>query len=155
MLPIRTAPMVLLLVVLAGTGSAWAQEGAVFRTDELSILSAGERHHFRVEVAETPAQRAQGLMWRKQMAPGHGTLFDFKAPGPVVMWMKNTYIALDMLFIGADGRIINIARNTKPHSTDFIASAGPALGVLEVIAGTVKKLGIRAGDRIDHPIFRK
>lgn len=132
-----------------------AQEGAVFRVDRLSVVTGNDRHDFRVEIAETPSQRDQGLMWRRQMLPGTGMLFDFERTEPVVMWMKNTYIPLDMLFITAKGLIINIARDTTPHSTDFISSAGPVLSVLELPAGTVKTLGIRAGDRVEHPIFNK
>ncbi len=92
-------------------------------------------------------------MWRKHLPAGTGMLFDFKMTDQVIMWMKNTYIPLDMLFITKAGQIINIARNTKPHSTDFIPSAGPVRAVLELPAGTARKLAIRAGDTVIHPMF--
>lgn len=142
-----------LISLAAGAGDAAAQDGAPFRIDELHIETAGARHRVLVEVAETPAQRGQGLMWRRDLAPGTGMLFDFKTVDNVIMWMKNTYVALDMLFIAADGRIIKIARDTTPLSTALIASGGPVLGVLELRAGAARQLGIRAGDRVSHPLF--
>jgi uncharacterized membrane protein (UPF0127 family) len=80
-------------------------------------------------------------------------LFDFSPEQQVSMWMKNTYIPLDMIFIRADGRILRIAENTEPESTKIIPSGGLAKGVLEVIAGTAKKYGIQPGDRVAHPLF--
>ena len=153
---IRWSPLAVLLAALALADSpVLGQDGAVFRQDRLRVVTATQAHEFQVEIAETRLQRAQGLMWRRQLAPDAGMLFDFGNPGPVVMWMKNTYIPLDMMFVMADGTILNIARDTTPHSTDYIASAGPVVGVLEVAAGTVRKLGIRAGDKIDHPLFKR
>jgi uncharacterized protein len=80
-------------------------------------------------------------------------LFDFTPEQEVSMWMKNTYISLDMIFIRADGRILRIAENTEPLSTKIIPSRGLAKGVLEVIAGTAQKYGIAPGDRVAHPLF--
>ena len=83
-------------------------------------------------------------MYRKELPDGKGMLFDFSPEQQVSMWMKNTYISLDMIFIRADGRILRIAENTEPQSTRIISSGGLAKGVLEVIAGTAKKYGIAA-----------
>ena len=83
-----------------------------------------------------------------------GMLFDFQTVEPVPMWMKNTYVPLDMLFIAADGRILNIARDTAPLDLTPIPSAGLVRGVLEIRAGTTVKLGIKAGDRVSHRIFQ-
>jgi uncharacterized membrane protein (UPF0127 family) len=80
-------------------------------------------------------------------------LFDFSPEQQVSMWMKNTYISLDMIFIRADGRILRIAEGTEPLSTKIISSGGLAKGVLEVIAGTAQKYGIQPGDRVAHPLF--
>jgi uncharacterized membrane protein (UPF0127 family) len=80
-------------------------------------------------------------------------LFDFNPEQEVSMWMKNTYVSLDMIFIRADGRILRIAENTEPLSTKIISSRGPARAVLEVVAGTAQKYGIRPGDRVGHPLF--
>ena len=97
------------------------------------ILAAdGKRHRFRVQIVSTPADRSQGLQGRKQLAADAGMLFDFGVPLSVYMWMKNTYIALDIIFIAPDGRIVNIARGTTLESLAIIESAGPVRAVLEV-----------------------
>lgn len=121
----------------------------------LEIVTRSGVQVFSVELAKTDEERATGLMYRKELADGRGMLFDFTPEQPVSMWMKNTFISLDMIFIGADGRVLRIAENTEPQSTRIISSGGPAKGVLEVIAGTARKYGIAAGDRIAHPLFGK
>jgi len=131
-----------------------AQAQEVFRWEGLAIITAaGVRHPFRVEIADTSLKRAQGLQWRESLASGNGMLFDFETPQPVFMWMKNTYLTLDMIFIAADGRILNIARETTPQSLAVIASAAPARGVLEILGGQAERLGINKGDRVKHRIF--
>jgi uncharacterized membrane protein (UPF0127 family) len=119
----------------------------------LEIVTKNGVHPFTVEFVATDEERAQGLMYRKELPEGRGMLFDFKTEQPVEFWMKNTYISLDIIFIRADGRILRIAQNTEPFSERRVPSGGPIRGVLEVIAGTAKKLGIAAGDRVAHPIF--
>ncbi len=103
--------------------------------------------------AATEQEKETGLMYRKEVPDGKGMLFDFSPPQEVSMWMKNTYVSLDMIFIRADGRILRIAENTEPMSTKIISSQGLAKGVLEVVAGTAKKYGIEPGDRVGHPLF--
>ncbi len=110
-------------------------------------------HAFAVELMTTDAERAQGLMNRKELPEGQGMLFDFHRDQEVGFWMKNTYISLDMIFIRSDGRIMRIAENTEPLSEKIVPSTTPVRGVLEVIAGTSRKLGIAVGDRVAHPIF--
>ena len=122
--------------------------------ETLEIASNTGVHAFTVEIAVTDEQRARGLMFRRELPEGRGMLFDFYREQPITMWMQNTYISLDMIFIRGDGRILSIAENTEPLSTRVIGSGGPARAVLEVIAGTSKKLGIRPGDRVSHSIFR-
>ncbi|VUD70157.1 hypothetical protein MET9862_00720 [Methylobacterium symbioticum] len=112
-------------------------------------------HRFSVEVMRTDADRSRGLMYRRSMAADHGMLFDFERTEPVSMWMKNTYLSLDMLFIRADGLIARIAAETEPLSTAIIPSGEPVLAVLELNAGTAARLGLRTGDRVEHPLFRK
>jgi uncharacterized membrane protein (UPF0127 family) len=119
----------------------------------LEIVSKTGVHPFAVEVVANEADRAKGLMYRKSLPEGQGMLFDFHSEQDVSFWMQNTYIPLDMIFIKADGRIANIVENTEPLSTKMIPSRGPVRGVLEVIGGTARKLGIVAGDRVAHPIF--
>lgn len=120
----------------------------------LEIATKSGVKMFAVEMATTDAERETGLMYRKELADGRGMLFDFTPEQEVSMWMKNTYIPLDMIFIRADGRILRIAENTEPLSTRIIPSGGLAKGVLEVIAGTAKKYGIAPGDVVAHPLFK-
>ncbi len=121
--------------------------------ETLEIASQSGVHSFSVEVVATEDERQKGLMFRKQLPEGKGMLFDFKVEAPVSFWMKNTYVPLDMIFIRSDGRIASIAENTEPLSERLIPSNGPVRGVLEVVAGTARKLGIRPGDRVAHRIF--
>ncbi len=144
-------PLLLLLVVLL---LAPATRAAEFPKGELTIETAGgARHAFQIEIAVTPAQRAQGLMFRTSLAPNAGMLFVYETEGQIAMWMKNTFISLDMVFISRRGEILRIAERTEPHSTATIPSGRPAKGVLELSAGTAAELGIAPGDRILHPAF--
>jgi uncharacterized membrane protein (UPF0127 family) len=145
--------LAVLLLLLVGASATLAQQLQRFPTGELTIESASGPHKFHVEIATTPAQLEQGLMFRQKLAPDAGMLFDFQHPSPVSMWMKNTYIPLDMLFIDPKGRIINIAERAVPHSLDPVAAAAPARAVLELNGGTASRLGIRPGDRVVFPIF--
>ena len=149
-----------LLVVLAAllvfatpfVGTAGRLEAAELQP--LEIISKGGVHVFAVEMASTPAQQANGLMFRRELPEGQGMLFDFHHEQPTKrFWMKNTYIPLDMIFIRGDGRILRIAENTMPLSEALIPSGGAVRAVLEVNGGTTKKLGIAPGDRVAHPIF--
>jgi uncharacterized membrane protein (UPF0127 family) len=136
-----------LLFVFSAAGSRAAE------TSVLEISSKTGVHSFSVEVVDNDADRAKGLMYRTSLPEGTGMLFDFQREQEVAFWMQNTYIPLDMIFIRADGRILRIAENTEPMSTRQIPSNGRVKGVLEVIAGTARKLGIAPGDRVAHPIF--
>jgi uncharacterized membrane protein (UPF0127 family) len=129
----------------------YGARAAEFQTLEIATR-AGVRM-FSVEMATTEKEKEKGLMYRKHLPDGQGMLFDFSPSQQVSMWMKNTYISLDMIFIGPDGRVLRIAENTEPLSTRIISSGGLAKGVLEVIAGTAKKYGIAPGDRVSHPLF--
>ena len=126
---------------------------AALELQPLEIATKTGVHVFAVELAVTPEQQAKGLMFRRELPEGQGMLFDFQKEQPASFWMKNTYISLDMIFIRADGRILRIAENTVPLSEALVSSGGPVRAVLEVIAGTARKLGIAAGDRVAHPIF--
>lgn len=120
---------------------------------ELIINAATGEHRFRIELAATAEQKRVGLMYRRELAQDAGMLFDFTPPRLVSMWMKNTYIPLDILFIDETGKIVNIAANTMPHSLASVRSAGPVLAALELNAGTAEKLGIAPGDRVVHALF--
>ncbi len=119
----------------------------------LEIASKTGVHSFAVEMAVTEAEREKGLMFRKELPEGQGMLFDFHREQEVGFWMQNTYVPLDMIFIRGDGRILRIAENTQPLSTQVIPSNGPVRAVLEVISGTAEKLGIAPGDRVAFPMF--
>lgn len=119
-----------------------------FRTEDLLIGSEGGRlNRFTVELALTPEQRQQGLMNRQQMAADHGMLFDFGKTQSVLMWMKNTPLPLDMIFMDEGGVITHIQENATPFSEAIISSGGPVRFVLEVNGGVVRKLGISSGDK--------
>ena len=120
----------------------------------LEIASQSGVHVFSVELADNDAERAKGLMYRKELPEGQGMLFDFHREQDVSFWMQNTYIPLDMIFIRGDGRILRIAENTEPLSTRLIPSGGPVRAVLEIIGGSARKLGIAPGDRVASPIFK-
>ena len=139
------------LVVLFGGLAGQPVRAATFQPLEIATKSGV--HVFSVEMATTEEEKTTGLMYRKELPDGKGMLFDFSPEQQVSMWMKNTYISLDMIFIRADGRILRIAENTEPLSTKIISSGGPAKAVLEVIAGTAQKYGIQPGDRVAHPLF--
>jgi uncharacterized membrane protein (UPF0127 family) len=130
-----------------------AQSLQIFAKSSVTVITKSGKHDFDVEVAETESQRQQGLMFRREMAADAGMLFDYEVPQRASMWMKNTLIPLDMLFIDRDGRITHIAERTIPGSLSVIPSRGKILGVFEVNAGTVARLGIAPGDTVVHKIF--
>lgn len=151
----RLLPLFALLVLAVAAAPALAQLVS-FDKAELSIESAdGETHAFQVEIAQSSEQRAQGLMFRRQMAADAGMLFLFEgAPQERAMWMKNTLIPLDMLFIDKAGEIVRIEQRTVPHSLRAIRSGQPVAAVLELNAGTTSRLAIKPGDRVIHPAFQ-
>ncbi len=140
-----------LAVLLAFVSPALAQE---VNLEPLEIVTSSGSHKFSVEVMRTDEQRARGLMHRRFMAQDRGMLFDFKREEPVSMWMKNTYLSLDMVFIDKSGKVVNIAENTEPLSERIIPSAGPVLAVLELNAGTARRIGLKPGDRLRHSLFK-
>jgi hypothetical protein len=153
------------VLVLAAACFAWAAGVAVapssaqiklqsFERDTLAIETAdGRSHPLVVELALTGAQHAQGLMYRRSLAADGGMLFLYSGAGTLSMWMKNTTIPLDMLFIAPDGRIVDIAERTVPFSLETISSRFAASAVLEVNGGTVAQLGIQPGDLVRHRAF--
>jgi len=111
-------------------------------------------HEFQFELADTDSKRSIGLMHRAELLPDRGMLFDFKRDRLVAMWMRNTFIPLDMLFLNKEGDIVTIAENTTPHSEKTVSSRVRVRSVLELAAGTVERLGIKTGDRVEHAMFR-
>ena len=143
------------LVGLVAAAALPATLAAAQTVEPLTIQTASGPRQFQVEVVRDDAERMQGLMYRRSMAADRGMLFDFVRVEPVSMWMQNTYIPLDMLFIRPDGTVARIAQDTEPLSTRVIPSGEPVLSVLELNAGTSRRLGIKAGDRVEHPLFKR
>lgn len=126
-------------LVACGTDASVAERET---TIPLTVAMAGQQHHFRVEVARTAAEQAQGLMFRTSLPAGGGMLFPFEKPRIASFWMKNTLIPLDMIFVRADGSIDRIAENTIPESLEPVVSGGDVAAVLELAGGTAARLGL-------------
>ena len=123
--------------------------------EPLSITTASGQHDFMVEIADDNEERERGLMYREPLPADRGMLFQWPGEPPRErgFWMRNTPSSLDIIYIGADGRIVSIAPNATPYSDANIPSNGPAKGVLELHAGRAAEIGARPGDRVRHPYF--
>lgn len=124
-----------------------------FDKDVLWLKTASGRHQITIEVAKTLAQKSQGLMFRTSLAPAHGMLFPYETSENHAMWMRNTYISLDMVFITEEGRVHRIEKETEPHSERVIYAGAPVKGVLELAAGEAARLDLKAGDVVEHGWF--
>ena len=133
--------------------SVLPQELPAPRLEAIRIDTPKGPRHLTVEIADTPALRERGLMFRHRLGKDSGMLFLYDRAQPVAMWMKNTYIPLDMVFVRADGTVAQIVRGTVPHSLDTIQSREPVQAVLEIAAGEASRLGVSAGAVIRHPAF--
>ncbi len=144
----RALALLFLLLAAAPGLVSPGQAQERFQTDSLEVQTATGRHRFTVELAITPAQQAQGLMFRRQMPADHGMLFPYHPPQPAAFWMRNTYLPLDMVFIGPDRRVTGIAERTVPLSEATVPSPGPVIGVLELNGGTARRIGLKPGDTV-------
>ena len=124
-----------------------------FTRSQLAIERQGGRDTLQIWLAQTSEEQQQGLMFIQQLPADYGMLFVLGAARPMSMWMKNTYVSLDMLFVDARGRITHIVERAKPLSEDIISSGGEVAGVLEIAGGEVQRRGIRVGDRLIHAVF--
>lgn len=138
------------LIFAAGWGISAVAQTPIDST-ELVIKTSSGKHAFKIELARNDRDRAQGLMFRKELADDRGMLFDFDTDRPVAMWMKNTYIPLDMIFIRSNGTIANVARNTVPLSETVVEAREPVRYVLEVGAGVAARINAAPGDQVSHP----
>jgi uncharacterized membrane protein (UPF0127 family) len=145
--------IVVLAVVITGVAGTAALAQSTFDRSTLSIETAQGSHEFDIELALAPDQQAQGLMFRQEMAKDAGMLFFHQRERVASMWMRNTFIPLDMLFVARDGRIVHIVERTVPQSLTTISAGIPVRAVLELNAGTVHRLAIKSGDRLIHPLF--
>jgi uncharacterized membrane protein (UPF0127 family) len=120
-----------------------------FPQTTLTLTHPGGRDTFHVWVADTPSRQMQGLMFVRSMPADHGMLFPQSPPRVMSMWMKNTFLPLDMVFIGTDGTVTGVAANTVPQSLQTITSPGPVSAVLELNAGEAARRGIGVGSRLE------
>jgi uncharacterized protein len=146
---LKTAALVTILALQAPL--ALAQDAP--RMESVTLVTEAQSTFITAEIADTDALRSKGLMFRHRMPEGQGMLFDFETPRPASMWMKNTYMSLDMIFIRADGSIAAIAENTTPKSLDVISVDEPVRAVLELAGGSAKKIGLSTDDQVVHRIF--
>lgn len=144
----RSIPRIALAVGLSLIAPAMALGQG--EDDAAVIVSGDVRHEFSVEVVDDDASRSRGLMFREELAPDAGMLFDFIDERPVAFWMQNTLIPLDMIFIKADGEIVRIHENAVPMDRTSIPSGEPVRFVLEIPGGRSTELGIASGDVLEH-----
>ncbi len=130
-----------------------ARAEVTMRRDTLTLQTAGGPKAIEIEVAETPDQKARGLMFRTSLPDTSGMLFPYPQPQELTMWMKNTFIPLDMVFIKSDGTVHRIEVRTEPMSERVIGSKGDVTAVLELAGGAADRLGLKAGDKVVHPHF--
>ena len=127
---------------------------AQLKREKLTLATQSGDQAIDIEIAETSEQKARGLMFRKSLDDRAGMLFPYEQPQEITMWMKNTYIPLDMVFIRKDGTIHRIEAMTEPFSEATVASKGPVTAVLELNGGAARRLGVKEGDKVRHPIFQ-
>jgi uncharacterized protein len=148
---LRVAPF---LVVLALLAVGLMHSAHAMRLETLKLITARGTHVIDIEVTETSAEKAQGLMFRTRLADTAGMLFFYETPQEITMWMRNTYIPLDMVFIRADGVVHRIEARTEPLSENIVASRGNVTACLELAGGAAERLGLKAGDRVEHRFFK-
>lgn len=145
------------LVAAAALGVACAGTPARFASLEearVTVTTASGTHAFVVWIAADEASRERGLMHVRELPPDRGMLFLFDRPQPLAFWMKDTVLSLDLVFVDAAGRVLNVANHAEPLSLAPIRSQGDALAVLEVVAGTARNIGLKPGDRLALPTLR-
>jgi uncharacterized protein len=152
MVKLRYLIVAFALLIVNAHCIVWAQEPP--RIEPITISTATSSTMLSAEIADNEELRQRGLMFRHILPADQAMLFDFEVPRPAAMWMKNTYMSLDMLFVREDGTIAAMAENTVPKSLDTISVQEPVRGVIELAAGTVKRLSIRKNDKVFHRIFK-
>ena len=153
----RFAPFFAVAALVTACAGTLASAPALFPSLDqarVTITTASGEHEFAVWIAADERSREQGLMFVRELPPHRGMLFIFERPQPVAFWMKDTYLSLDLVFIDPAGRVLNVAADAKPLALTPIQSRGDALAVLEVIAGTARRIHLKPGDRIDVPTLR-
>jgi uncharacterized membrane protein (UPF0127 family) len=149
----RKFVLVLVAIIMAWPILAMAQDAPLSKIEPVTVATETGVTMFTVEMADTPEMQQRGLMFRQRLPEDRGMLFDFGEPRTVAMWMKNTLISLDIIFIRADGTVAGIARRTTPQSLDTLGVQEPIKAVLEVAGGVADKIGLKPGDTVYHRIF--
>jgi len=149
----QLAVLFLLALIALGSTNDQVHAQSRFEKDKLTLVTANSQYIFEIELAKTPAQQSQGLMFRRVIGDNEGMLFIHPEPKFVTMWMRNTYIPLDMLFIRSDGRIHRIESQTEPLSERIIDSGERVTAVLEIAGGLANKLQIKPGDLVRYSHF--
>lgn len=144
----------LVLAFVAMMGPESARSEMKMRRDTLILHTASGAHRISIEVPESDREKSYGLMFRRSIGDDEGMLFPYPTAHEITMWMRNTYISLDMIFIRADGIVHRIETDTEPLSERVIASEGDVTGVLEMKAGSARRLGLKPGDRVEHAHFK-
>ncbi len=149
---VSRAVIAALLCFSVGLGvEAYAE---VLEKQPLTFIGSTGKHRITVEVADTDSERSTGLMFRRSLGDDEGMIFIYPRDEPISMWMKNTYISLDMIFVRGDGTIHRIASDSEPFSEQTISSGENVRAVIEMKAGSAKRLGLKPGDKVEHPAFR-
>lgn len=143
----------LVVIAIGAIAYYWVENQPIGGASEsvAVIRSGGQAHRFNIEIADTPETRSRGLMFRQELAPDAGMLFDYRSEQMASFWMMNTYIPLDMLFIRANGEIVRVHANARPHDLTPVVSGEPVQFVLEIPGGRAAELGIVEGDGLEHP----
>lgn len=145
--------MAVLLFLLASAGML-SVASAAMKKQPLSFTTATGQHTITVEVADDEKSREVGLMYRRSIGADEGMLFIYKDEQELTMWMKNTYISLDMIFVRKNGVVSHVETNTEPFSEAIISSRGPVVAVIEMGAGSAARLGLKPGDQVRHAAFK-
>jgi uncharacterized membrane protein (UPF0127 family) len=133
---------------------SWGAQAEALEKHPLSFITSSGKHAITVEVADEEQERNLGLMFRRSLGDDEGMIFLYKEEQIITMWMKNTYLPLDMIFVRKDGIIHRIERDTEPFSESVISSGAEVLAVIEMKAGSAGRLGLKPGDKVDYPVFR-
>lgn len=133
----------------------FAASASAFETSTLEIETSSGTHEFTIEVARTPQEQALGLMHRRELAPDYAMLFPFERAREASFWMRDTYVSLDMVFIGEGGVVHRIERGTEPLSLRSVRSRGPVIAVLEFVSGTSDRINLEPGDLVLHPSLQR
>lgn len=150
----RRVALFALLAIALVSGMALFNPALALRREPMTLVTAQGEKQITVEITESNEEKARGLMFRTTLPDDQGMLFFYDTPQDITMWMRNTYIPLDMVFIGADGVIHRIEVRTEPLSERIISSQGNVVACLELAGGAAERLGLKAGDKVRHKLFK-